>query len=238
MNKLNYLSISVIIILLIGNIFFYSNLNKQNLGIKKDILDIKKAQIDQQTSQKEAIKNLQSLATFNWKEYWNNDFEFNFKYPDYVNICDDTSKLRDTIKAELNLGIRTSYNGIPDSCDTRDVSPTRIIIKKNTDNYKTAKEAFYKEFSNAKLHLNYQLGYFKIAKLDAYGIILNDKYTIDSGPATAKNYEAIILKNDYLVKLSSYSYIGTDSRNRQFGSKPIFDIIISSFYFNTDQFWK
>lgn len=246
MNKINYLLVSVvIIILLISNIFLYSkisNFNKQNL-------DIKKAQIDQQATQKEAIENLQNLVTFNWKSYQNNEFGFSFKYPEYVNICDNTPKTQDVVKTELNLSIRVGYNGIPDTCDTKDNPSIHIIIKKNTENYKTTEEAFYKELSmdytstdpfyNKELQEVYlsliknNFTYFKISGLNAYGgRVVFSNPTSSSGITLMENYKIVILKNDYIIKFSTDNYLRLDNRNQQFGNKPILNIIISSFYIN------
>jgi len=249
MNKLNYFLIPAIIILFIGNIFLYANLSKQNSDIKKDISEIKREQIDQQTSQKESIENLQNLVTFNWKEYQNDEFGFSFKYPDYVNVCDETTKTQDVEKTELNLGIRVGYNGMPDTCDTRDNPSIHIIVKKNTENYKTAEEAFYKELSmdytspdpfyNKELQEIYpslvknNFTYFKISGLSAYGgMIVFSKPTSSSGITLMENYKVITLKNDYIIKFSTEDYLRVDGKNRQFGDKSILDIIISSFYIN------
>ncbi|MDP3057456.1 MAG: hypothetical protein Q8N37_02975 [bacterium] len=246
MNKINYFLVSVIIVFLISNIFLYSNLSKQNLGIKKDISDLKQEQINQN----ENVENLQNLVTFNWKEYRNDKFGFSFKYPEYVNVCDDTLKSQDVIKAELNLNIRTGYNGIPDTCDTRDNPSTHITVKKNTENYKTAEEAFYKELStdytspdsfyNKELQEVYSslvknnFTYFKISGLDAYGgRVVFSKSTSSSGITLMENYKVVILKNDHVIKFSTDNYLRVDGKNRQFGNKPVFDIIISSFHLNT-----
>ncbi|MBU3925426.1 hypothetical protein KKB43_06865 [Patescibacteria group bacterium] len=243
MNKLNYLLIPAIIILLIGNVFLYSNLSKQNSDIKKDISELKQEQINQQASQKENLENLQNLVTFNWKEYQNDEFGFSFKYPDYANVCDDTINLENFEKTDLNLRIRL----FGDPCDEKDVAPAYIIVKKNTENYKTVKEAFNKELlkdyatpdpSYAKeLQEAYEsviktnFTYFKIGGLDAYGgKVVSSKPSSDPRITDASGYKAIILKNDYLLKIDGgYEQI---FEGRKIGDKSIFDAMIFSLYFN------
>lgn len=246
MNKINYLSISIIIVLLIGNGFLYFNLNKQNSGIKKDISDLKQEQISRQADQKEKLENLQNLVTFNWKEYQNDKFGFSFKYPEYVGVCDNTADYKEkneTVenKKNIQLNLMIGANGEIEACGainnissaSNSIPPLFITIEKNTNNYKTAEEVFYKdftEFSNIDKSLNKQLSRFDIAGSEAYGgrviyeianpnIIRQDSYGI------------IILKNDYIIKLSDpiYDEVFTNTRS---GNKPIFDAIISSFRLN------
>ncbi len=212
----------------------YSNLNKQNSDIRKEILDLKQEQINQQTDQKEGLKNLQDLVINNWEGYANTNesYGFSFKYPEYASICDITEKFQYMEKAELNL-ILITY-GIPGDCDNSRLvtsSPVQIIVKKNIDNYKTAEEAFYKEFTFFEKSSNPQLGYIKLAKLDAYGGAANDKYSISN--IVFGSYKAIVIKNDYIIKFSSDMYSG-EIEGRQGGAKPILDTIISSLYFYQD----
>jgi len=230
MNKINYLLVLAVIILLIGNIFLYSTLNKQNSDIKKDILDIKKEQLNQQASQKEALQN---LVTFNWKTYQNDKFGFSFKYPEYMNICDNTIKhnekaMEETEKVELEL--RITNGSELDPCNTGTIPPIYITIKKNINNYKTAEAAFYKEFSDIDKSLNNQFDRLDVGKANAYGG--NIVYKITEPRFTREeNYGIIILKNDYIVKFSDtvYDAIFDDIRS---GNKPIFDAIISLFRFS------
>lgn len=238
MKKLYYLLVSVIIILLTSNAFLYFNSNKQNLDIKKE-----------QISQNEKIENLQNLITFNWKKYQDDKFGFGFKYPDYANICDDTVTLENLEKTDLNLRIRL----FGDPCDEKDVAPAYIIIKRNIENYKTAEEAFNKELlkdyttpdpSYAKeLQEAYEsviktnFTYFKIGGLDAYGgKIVSSKPSSDPRITSTSGFKAVILKNDYLLKIDGgYEQI---FEGRKIGDKPVFDAMISSFYFNSSGLLK
>jgi len=228
MNKLNYILAPLIIILIIGNIFLYSSLSKQNSDIKKDISDIKKTQIDQQAGQKESIDNLQNLVTFNWKTYQNDEFGFSFKYPEYVNICSNSINLE---KGKLDLGIRTG--GKFDTCNAGDAPTARLMIKKNTENYKTAEEAFYKEFPFTDNLLEHQYNYTKISKKDASDIKnISRLFNKEEGYVIAgEGYSAIILKNGNIITMQSLSYNIANNNNR-LNNKPIIDAIISTFYFN------
>ena len=64
MNKLNYLAIPAIIILLIGSILFYFNLNKQNLDIKREATPAPPKEI--------------------WKDYNSAELDFSIKIPQMV----------------------------------------------------------------------------------------------------------------------------------------------------------
>lgn len=228
MNKLNYQSVLAIIVILASNVFLYFNLNKQNLNIKKDISDLKQEQADQQASQKEAIVNLQNLVTFNWKTYQNDKFGFSFKYPDYATICDFTQKLQNVEKTELNLVIFTwDTSG---DCSKLILPAPQIIVKKNTENYKTAEEAFYKEFPLADKSLNPGLSYFKVDNINAFGGVIKSKIPESNIISGEESYEIVILKNDYIIKFNVFEYAKVDT-NQQGGSKPIIDATIPSFYF-------
>lgn len=195
------------------------------------------------------MQNLQDLVTFNWRIYQNDEFGFGFKYPEYASVCDDTLKSQDVVKAELNLSIRTGYNGTVETCDTRDNPSTRIIIKKNSENYKTTEEAFYKEllmdytsqdhFYNKELQEVYStlnknnFSYFKISGFDTYGgRVIFSRPTSSSGITLMESYKVIILSGNYIIKFNTDNYIRTDGKNRQSGEKPIFDNIIYSFRLN------
>lgn len=237
-NKLNYLLAPFVIISLIGNTVVYFKLNKQISDTKKEL-----------TAQKEKAENLQNLVTFNWKKYQDDKFGFGFKYPDYATICDDTVNLENFEKTDLNLRIRL-YG---DPCDEKDVAPALVIIKKNAENYKTAEEAFNKELlkdyttpdlSYAKeLQEAYEsviktnFTYFKIGGLDAYGgEIISTKPSSDPRITSSLGYRAIILKNDYLIKFDGgYEQI---FEGRKIGDKPVFDTMVSSFYFNSSGLLK
>ncbi len=256
MNKLNYLLNyllvpTIIIILLVSNIFLYANLSKQNLDIKKEISELKQEQASQQANQKESLENLQNLVTFNWKTYQNDEFGFSFKYPEYANVCDETINYEGAEKTNLNLRIRPFLN---ETCDIKDVAPAYIIVKKNTENYKTVEEAFYKEFlkdytapdtSYAKeLQEAYEsviktnFTYFKIGGLDAFGgKIVSSKPSSDPRITSSLGYKAIILKNDYLIKFDGGFY-NEVFENKKLGDKPVYDALISSFYFNSSDLLK
>lgn len=240
MNKINYLLTPAIIIILISNAFLYYNLKNQNSDIKKE-----------QINQNENIKNLQNLVTFNWKEYQNEKFGLVFKYPDYSNICDETVNLENFEKTDLNLRIRSFPN---ETCDTKDLAPAYIIIKGNTENYKTAEEAFYKELSkeytspdpsyNKQLQEAYatiskdNFRYFKIGGLDAFGgENISSKPSSDPRITKTSGYKAIILKNNYLIKFDG-GYYNEVFENKTLGDKPVYDAIISSFYVNSSDLLK
>lgn len=223
MNKINYLLIPVVIILLISNIFFYSNLSKQNLDIKKE-----------QASQTESIENLQNLVTFNWKNYKNDKFGFSFKYPEYMNICNETADFQYIEKTELTLGIRRADNS--GACDKLNTPLAQIRIKKNTENYKTAEEAFRKELSFINWSLNSQLGYLKTNQLNAYGgIIVSDSMVVINSNEQMhgiEGYDIVILKNDYIIKIYGINYGELWKTTEQLPKdKPILDTIISSLRF-------
>ncbi|MBU3964786.1 hypothetical protein KKG29_01505 [Patescibacteria group bacterium] len=218
MNKLNYLLIPTIIILLISNIFLYSNLSKQNSDIKKE-----------QISQNKNLQNLQNLVTFNWKEYQNNEFGFSFKYPEYVNICNELTDSKKKEGIELYLGIRPF--GSLDTCNSGDVPTLHIVAKKNINNYKTSEEAFYKEFPDIDRSFNASLGYLEINKADAYGGKIANKIT-DSHTTRSDAYIVIILRNNYVIEFNDTWY-DEIFENRRLGDKPVFDNIISSFYFSS-----
>lgn len=235
MKKLNYFLVPVIIVLIVSNIFLYSSLSKQNSGIKKDISDLKQEQINQQAGQKEAMQNLQDLVTFNWKKYENHNYGFSFKYPDYTHICDYTLTYNDLIKtikemekAELIIGVG-SDNKLG-SCITGNTSSIEITITKNVNNYKTAEEAFYKEFPDINKSLNNHLNYFKKMGVSSIygGNIINQ--LPDERVTKAENYGIIALNGAYIIKVSDneYEYIITDTQQ---GNKPIFDAIISTLFF-------
>lgn len=218
-----------VVILLIGNIFVYYGLSRQNADIKKDISELK----DGLKKQQENTKNLQNLVTFNWKEYKNDKFGFSFKYPKYANVCDNTmdynEKINATVKtekAELNLYIGAGGN--PEFCGTSAIPPIFVTIEKNINNYKTAEEAFYKEFPDINKSLNNQFDHLNIAKADAYGGKI--AYKLDNSRFTRENgYGIIILKNDYIIKFSDTVYDEIFD-NKEIGNKSLFDATISTFY--------
>ncbi len=216
-NKLNYLLVPLVIILLIGSIFVYSNLNRQNADIKKDISELK----GKLNRQQENTENLQNLVTFNWKTYQNDQFGFSFKYPEYTDICDETAK----VGVELNLVI---HQGV---CDKKNFNAplAQLKIKKNIANYKTAEEAFYAEEQFSTKSLNPQLNSFKINKFDAYGgkVIyeINEakkKYTV--------TINVVILKDNYIIELVGNPYIET-ADNSHVAENSIINAIFSSLHF-------
>lgn len=226
-NKLNYLLMAAFVLLLTGNGVLYFKLN----NFSKDIPEIKKEQVNQ----KENIENLQNLITFNWKKYENDKFGFKFRHPTYADVCDETTVFqKEAEKTDLILGIRTG-----DTCEDgkkyKDTAPIHISFKQNIQSYKTAEEAFYKEFNDIDKSINQSFGYFKIGGLDAFGGRIA---TREEGNWITffDTLGAVVLKNNYIVKFSGgyKEIIGGKTE----GDKAIFDAIVSSFYFDKFGFWK
>ena len=205
------------------------------LVVEGGVLSMETIQLKERIKQEEEkSENLENLITYNWETYRNDEFGFRFKYPDYAYVCSKSS-LEDV---ELFLGI---YRG--ESCEdaekAMDPPTARIIIKQNKDNYKTAEEAFWGEFQEylqIDKSLNSHLGYFKINKFEAYGGEVVGK-TSGTWVTTSNNYGAVILRNDYIIKISDWYYKRVVD-GKLLGYKPFMDIIISSFYFDTANHWK
>ncbi len=213
-----YLLVFVIIILLIGNVFFYFNLNKRNSDFEKRISELKKEQIEQ----KENLKNLRELLVLSWKEYRDYDLGFSFRYPANAEVCEGGGFFEKTV---LSLGIR--FNETCAEGETSGAADMYFVIGENTYGYQTAEEAFYKEYTYINKSINPQLDYFKIGGLDAYGGGFN------SGSSDEKNildgYKAIILKNDYIISI--HGEYESFYKGKSTGEKPIVDTVVSSFDF-------
>lgn len=203
------------------------------------VLSMETIQLKERIKQEEEkSENLENLITYNWETYRNDEFGFRFKYPDYAYVCSIPERMPGLEDAELFLGI---YRG--ESCEDGEKvieAPTaRIIIKQNENNYKTAEEAFWGEFQGhlgIDKSLNSHLGYFKINKFEAYGGEVVGK-TSGTWVTTSNNYGAVILRNDYIIKISDLYYKRVVD-GKLLGDKPLMDTIISSFYFETLYHWK
>lgn len=214
MLRKNIILFAIIIFVLIGE-FVY---------IKREISSIGK----EQTIQRENIKSLNKLVISAWQIYRNERFGFSFKYPEYAYICN----IQSIENAELFLNIY-----FKESCEeaekAMDPANLRITVKQNKNNYKTAEEAFYKEFSQEfpklDISLNPQLGYFKIDKFNAYGGKIINK-TSGTWITTSNNYGIIIFKDDYIIKISD-SYYEIIQEGNFLGDKPATDMIVASFAF-------
>lgn len=187
-----------------------------------------------QEAQKDQIRQNNELAIFDWKGYSNDQLGFVFKYPASVFVC----QLQDP--AVLSLAV---YHG--QSCEfaknAKDPSNIKITIAQNTRNYKTAEEAFYGEYGSyfgfdIDRSLNKELGYFKLGKLDAFGGEIVGKVQ-GTWVTRSNNYAAIIIKNDYIIKISD-SYYDVIVDGRQSGDKAFMDVLVSSFYFDSLHEWK
>lgn len=226
MNKLNYLTIPAIIILLISSALFCFNLSKQNSDFerdfKKEISELRKEQVEQ----KEDMENLRELLILSWKEYRDYDIGFSFRYPANAEVCEDGGFFEKTV---LSLGIRFNET-CAEGEESQHPAQMYFTIGENAYGYQTAEEAFYKEYAYIDKSINPQLGYFKIGGLDAYGGGFN------SGSNDEKNvldgYRAMILKNNYIVNINGGTY--EDFRfleGKSIGKKPMVDAVISSFDF-------
>lgn len=190
MNKINYILISVIVILLISNTYLYSNLNKQGLDIKKE-----------QISQSKNIENLQNLLILSWKKYQNNDLGLSFRYPIYAEVCTERNFFE---KTDLSLGIRLDET-CADGEKYKNVANMYITVGQNSNNYKTAEEAFYAEFLGINKNVNSDLKYFKIKDTDVYGGGIVNKADWEE-PKIPDQYGLLILKNNKILKINVYNY--------------------------------
>lgn len=216
---INLLSGFLIAVAMVDGLFYFLNKKIANLKIEQD-------------QQNQDIKN---LVTNNWQIYQNSAFNFHFKHPDYVYMCNNPYRAEPYNNIKLFLDIR-----IKETCKEakrlKDAAGIRFIISDNKNNYKTAEEAFYKEFPNIDKSLNILLEYFKINGMDAFGGEVIGK-THGDWVTKSNGYGAVILKNNYLVKISDDYYnvvIGGDF----YGNKPITDAIINTLFFNPVFPWK
>lgn len=224
----------VLTISLIGVVCWYFKYqHNQIFNIKKEISELK----IEREQQNQAIKN---LIIFEWGIYQNSAFNFHFKHPNYVYICDNPYRGDSFAGVKLFLDIY-----IKETCDeakrSKDPVGMRFIISNNKNNYKTAEEAFYKEFilefPNLDKSLNTHLEYFKINGIDAFGGEIVNK-TQGDWVARSNGYGAIILKNNYLVKISDIYYNVITGGDSIGSNKPITDVIVSSLYFDSVFPWK
>ncbi|MBI4993936.1 hypothetical protein HZC33_03240 [Candidatus Wolfebacteria bacterium] len=212
----------LIIIAVISGVYHFLN---------KKIVDLK-------TEQEQQNQDIKRLITFNWKTYQNKDFNLYFylKHPEYVYICDEDNR-PNGIKLLLQIYVNETCEIAKQS---RDGANTQFIIKDNINNYKTAEEAFYSEIKtlspNFDKSLNQHLGYFKFDKFDAYGGEIINK-THGTWVTRSNNYLAVIIKNNYVIKISD-SYYDVIVDGKQNGDKFLVDEIISSIYFDTLNYWK
>ncbi len=221
-----------IITLVSGFLVIIAIISGAYYSLNKKIADIKSEQTQQN-------QNIRDLITFDWEtyQYQNNDLKLYFylKHPSTVFICQ--------LKYPNNVLLFLTINH-GETCEfaerAKDAQNARIIIEKNVQNYKTAEEAFYDEIKtlspNFDKSLNSKIGYFKIDKFDAFGGEVVNK-TQGTWVTRSNNYLAVIIKNNYVIKISD-SYYDVMVDGKQSGDKPLVDEIISSIYFDTLHYWK
>jgi len=196
--------------------------------------------VDLKLEQEQQNQNFKDLITFDWEtyQYQNNNLNLNFylKYPPSIFICQ--------LKYPNNIPLFLTINH-KETCEeserAKDAQTSRITIEKNIHNYKNTEEAFYNEYKSyfgfdVDKSLNKNLGYFKINKFDAFGgeVVVKNQGT---WVARSNNYLAVIIKNNYIIKISD-SYYDVIVDGKQSGDKPLMDEIISSIYFDTLNYWK
>lgn len=226
MNKLNYLLIFAIIILLIGSVFFCFNLEKQNSefekDFKKEVSELKKGQVEQE----EDVKDLQELLILSWKEYRDYGLGFSFRYPPSAVVCEGAEFFEKTV---LSLGIRLDET-CAEGKEYRHPAQMYFTIGENTYGYQTAEEAFCGcTYHTVDKSSNPQLGYFKIGGLDAYGGGINNNP--GEGNYALDGYEAVILKNNYIINIHGGYERFRFLDGKSIGKDPIVDAVVFSFDF-------